>query len=486
MYVRRGNVKYKYLFAVCLTLGALLCGSSVGRAQNGVTEWSKPIDITQPSSSEGGSYGVLVCDQYQNVHLWWANSKDDGAAIFYRNDIGNDWSAPLDVLAVPYATIAELYATISESDDVVHLIWQDAFIRGDVYYSQVSLPNAADPRAWLPPLLLLTGVDLARIQTDAAGLVHILYSTPSNEGMLNEAYYIKSTDGGQTWSDPILVIRMLSQLPCNIRPEMAIDRAGRVHVGITLRSLEYGLYSEVGYLSSSDGGQTWSEYRKIKETISNGAGVAGIRPYAFGEDEIHLTWHDPRRMHQWSFDGGKTWTDPIEIMPLGAAFGGPNQVVKDSAGMLHVVTAMTSGVFSAIWDGRSWKPPSRIEDRILDPHHQNMIVCQGNQLHVVYDDRLGENTVWYARRQVDAPHIEREPIPGPQPTPAPAIDVSTESTPTEIQTPASTDAPVARSTELEDADTMPSTVPLVLIPMVPVLVLLAAVFTVRHRKKQSS
>jgi hypothetical protein len=43
-----------------------------------------------------------------------------------------------------------------------------------------------------------------------------------------------------------------------------------------------------------------------------------------------------------------------------------------------------------------------------------MVVCRGNELHVVYDDRVEEDTtVWYSNRRVDAPHIDQQQIPGP-------------------------------------------------------------------------
>ena len=152
-------------------------------------------------------------------------------------------------------------------------------------------------------------------------------------------------------------------------------------------------------------------------------GVDWIAPFSFGDNEVYLTWHDPRRMQQWSLDGGETWNGPIEIMELAAAFGGVNRLVKDSAGVLHVLTAMTGGVFSAAWDGTQWGPRERIDDRPNDPHGQYMVVCQGNQLHVVYHDRIVQNstgkfTIWYSSRQVNAPHLERRPfVPlTPQPT----------------------------------------------------------------------
>lgn len=406
----------------------------VGYAQGIITEWSRPIDITQPSSSDTDAFGVLLCDQYQNVHLLWSSVLENRAAIFYRNDVNGDWSTPMDVLAFSVHFAGRLRAAIDNNENVLHLVWVDQAINGNLYYSQVSLLNAHDPRSWSPPRVLAQYTGAGSIEVDSAGIIHLVYGVSDGEGLQPTAYYIRSEDGGMTWSIPVAVFSTTVSLPSSMYARIAVDDAGRLHVGLTLRSQEYGVYSEVGYVRSLDGGQTWSSYVEIDAMGTTFQGVSTLVPYAFGEDEIHLTWHDPRRMHQWSFDGGDTWSNPIEIMHLGAAFGGPNQLVKDSAGTLRVVTAVGGGVYSAAWHDAQWGLPERIDDRFIDPHGQNMIVCQGNQLHVVYYDRLGDNRVWYASRQVDAPHVERQllPPPPPQPTVAATPDIFPSPEPTTI------------------------------------------------------
>jgi hypothetical protein len=117
----------------------------------------------------------------------------------------------------------------------------------------------------------------------------------------------------------------------------------------------------------------------------------------------------------WSNDGGETWSAPIEIMSLGAGFGGQNQLTKDSAGVLHAVLGTGGGVYSASWTGTQWGPPEQIDARPIDPHGQTITTCQGNQLHVAYYDRTGEERVWYSTRSVSGPHIDRKPMPTPEP-----------------------------------------------------------------------
>ncbi len=402
----------KSLWGSVALLVLIICplATPYASAQDSITPWSEPHDIVSLSDVDTGAFGVLLCDQYQNTHLLWSNMSEMGSALYYQSDTMGDWSIPQDVVAMADRALIRLSADISNKTDTIHVIWQNRYIGGDVYYSQVPLEFAMDPRAWNTPSLLSVSTDSANIFVDAFGVVHVVYGISNNDGRENVIYYLYSESDGMTWSQPISIFQTISQLPSTISAAIAVDTQGNRHVGVTLRSQDYGVYSEVGYLRATDSGQNWN-YEQIQVLGSTFQGVSTIRPYVFNDNEIHLTWHDPRRMHQWSRDGGETWSAPVEIMPLGAAFGGPNALVKDSAGTIHVVLATGGGVYSVGWDRQAWGTPERIDNRSIDPHGQAIAICQGNQLHVTYYDRTGDNRVWYSTRTVAVPPIPRQPIP---------------------------------------------------------------------------
>ena len=294
------------------------------------------------------------------------------------------------------------------------MVWQNGYIKGDVFYSKAPLAEAGDPHAWDTPRLVVSQADSAGILPDNSGSLHLVYGASDADGYRNSVYQMRSDDGGLSWSEPSLIYETSSAVPSTISGSAAFDAAGRMHVGITIRSQEYGVYSELGYIRSLDGGQTWQPYQVIATQSEATPNVSVIVPWIFGADEIHLTWHDPRRMHMWSNDGGTTWSSPIQIIDLGAGFGGANYLAKDSAGVLRAATGVGNGVYVSTFADSQWRAPEQIENRSMDPHGQQLVVCQGNQLHVVYDDRVvKDTTVWYSHKQVDAPHIERSPIPTP-------------------------------------------------------------------------
>jgi hypothetical protein len=140
-------------------------------------------------------------------------------------------------------------------------------------------------------------------------------------------------------------------------------------------------------------------------------GVDVPRVFAFGPDEIHVTWSEPARRHIRSVDGGKTWSPPVTIVELGAAFGGFNQLAQDERNALHAITAVGDGLYYSRDAGNGWGPAEPLDRRPFDPHGQQLVLCQGNRLHVAYYDRTGENEIWYASRMIDAPARERRPVP---------------------------------------------------------------------------
>jgi hypothetical protein len=377
--------------------------------------WSAPVNFSQQPSTLS-DVPVMLCDPYQNVHVFWGERDSQNAAIFTRNEIGGSWSDPARVLAT--TGIWELAGVIA-LNDTAHLLWTTA-VRGALTYSRAALSRTADPKGWQPPTIMARDVDSGSVTADKFGALHVIYGTSDFEGREHTLYYRRSDDGGEGWSDALTVLPPQTPVTAAFGVlRIAVDGKRRLHVTWQLRSYRYGAYSRIVYQNSTDQGHTWSA--QVELGVSDVApGVAIPAVFVFGDDEIHLTYDVPDRLHQWSSDGGLTWSKPTTILNLGAAFGGANELVKDSSGRLHAVAAVSDGVYHVIWNGDSWISAEAVDRRYIDPHHQQFAVCQGNQLHVVYDDRTGEHEIWYSTRRVSAPLIPRKPLPPYTPSATPA------------------------------------------------------------------
>jgi hypothetical protein len=297
-----------------------------------------------------------------------------------------------------------------------------------LYYSRAPITDAGNAQNWLTPQVLDNNVFNSSVQVTPDGSVHIIYDRTDEDQLYHEVIHIKSEDDGIAWSDPMVIFSTTFSEEAYIRLETAVDTRGRVHVGLTLRSTDYGVFSEVGYIRSDENVEEWSEYARIQNIASAWQGVEWIAPYAFGDNEIHLTWHDPQRLHMWSSDGGVTWSEPDLIMGLGAAFGGPNKLVQDNSGNMYAILAEFNDLYSVPWDEQQWGNPEPLAALPIDPHGQYITVCQGNQLHVTYYDRTGPLTAWYSFKQVDAPHIPRQPFTADEQQTNEPLPINTEGT----------------------------------------------------------
>lgn len=298
-------------------------------------------------------------------------------------------------------------------DDFIHLVWSnDAH---EVVYSRTPLNSATQLRKWTEPYGIVTNSYYSNISADKDGILYVIYTTADFETMKNGIYYSISSDFGKTWSLSKTILEIKTNVPSTIAAQFIVDGRGRYHVVYAVRSITIGEYSALGYLRSTDAGKRWETPLTFSPDFPN-ASMNVIGEYSFGDDEIHLTYDLPSRLHQWSYDGGETWSQPapIENGPtIGWASGGYNHLVKDSSGVLHVVFASAAGVYHSTWNGSSWGVAEQIDQPSFDPHDQQLVLCQGNRLSVSYHGNDFHSEIWYSEKFLDIPNIPQLPNPTP-------------------------------------------------------------------------
>lgn len=391
---------------------SLLVTTTDSQARGLTSEWSPPINFSRAGDLISNT-PVLLCDANQNTHMFWVERTDEQAYIYYSSDASGNWREPIDILVAPRVNLLDAAITPSLQ---AHLVWATGN-GGALVYTNAPLAEAGDPRSWSSPRTLVSDINAMSdvygggntLFADSNGMLHLVYSQPNDaERFSNSLYYIRSENGGTTWSDPTLITTLVAPETSSMSGNIAVDNTGRLHVAWDVRSDQYGSFSQLGYVRSMDSGKTWGHAFDLAiGSPPFGAAMAAV--FAFGDNEVHLTWDIPDRLHRWSTDGGETWSGPIPIMSLGAAYGGFNKLAKDSAGTLHVIAAVGNGVYHASWNG-TWNPAQAIELRESDPHGQQFVICKGNQLHVAYYDRTGENEIWYSTKPTNAPEIARTAI----------------------------------------------------------------------------
>ncbi|MDQ4504564.1 sialidase family protein [Sinomonas sp. ASV322] len=161
----------------------------------------------------------------------------------------------------------------------------------------------------------------------------ILSSGPNGAGDLhgNNVAFVKSTDGGVTWTAPQVVAKLgtvgvtdpNTGAPIrtgDIIPEPAIDPAsGQLYVVWQDARFSGGVFDEVALSSSPDGGATWSAPHRVSTDTGRPAFTPSVRVNSGGT--VAVTYYDFR-----SLGAGNTTTLPTDYWftssPAGgAAFG---------------------------------------------------------------------------------------------------------------------------------------------------------------------
>jgi hypothetical protein len=404
-------------FILCLVVLFILEGISQDYVQAQTNGWSTPINFSQQPDTFSGVANI-ICDPYQILHVFWGESLDQNgvpkSVIFYKNDIGGGWSQPLDLLVTD--RFDRLHSAITP-DNLIHLVWSNNY--NEIMYMRAPLSETTHIRQWISPLVLENDAYNSNISVDKAGTLYLIYTTSDIEKLFVGIYYKTSTDSGRTWSISKTILETNTKLPSYATAQFIVDDRGRFHIVYSIVSNQYGVDTVLGYMRSIDGGKNWGTPLTFPPPTTF-QGLAMPAEFSFGNDEIHLTYDIPDRIYQWSFDGGESWSQPIPIANeeiVGAAFGGYNQLVKDSSGVLHVVFASAYGVFHSTWDGISWSPMEVIDKPVFDPHGQQLALCQGNRLSVLYGGNDVKSEIWYSEKMLNISGIPQSPIPTPISTP---------------------------------------------------------------------
>jgi len=152
--------------------------------------------------------------------------------------------------------------------------------------------------------------------------IHVVWARdtgapPSGSDYKDVIYYMKSTDGGATWSamKPISYAGAQVESQSVQVPSIAVDSVGKLHVvwhGTDPLNPPPGgsVQAAIGYVSSSDGGDTWTTQVNIAPNW--GGGHPRIKVDPSDNNMIYVVWDDGGTSADFtrSTDGGSVWEAP--------------------------------------------------------------------------------------------------------------------------------------------------------------------------------
>jgi len=416
--------RVRFLRVVFLITALFMLRFQPGQAQE--QSWQPQILDSGPAIMP-----VLLVDAAGTVHALWihlgrfdeSNSSPDTIYYAHRTKDGG-WSKPVDVLMPPTGTVITDLDAVIDSRDIIHLI---ALSDSGLWYSSTQSTNASSAWNWTSWTRLSSAQ--AGPSTIALGpddSLHVVY--PQIFTAPDQVYYIGSSDSGGTWNPPVPISNPSDPNTQPVNATIAVASLGRLHVAWT-ETIEEFPPAGVFYAYSDDQGQTWSAPRMMADRGHNWISI-GIEK---NESRVHLIWAGTGEVagkyHALSTDGGETW-EPVTTEFYGwAGYLGRSRFALDSAGQIHLATALggdttanpwpgpgwssPGDIFLSTWDGTAWLTPEHVSSSVteteLEQAWPSVATSEGNLLHVAwsgtYHPEDNVRPIWYASKRIDAPLV---------------------------------------------------------------------------------
>jgi hypothetical protein len=297
------------------------------RSKDKGSTWTTKQRLTW--TSEGALYAVITADSSGPIYMVWGSAPSDNSDLYFKTstDAGGTWSSGQRFTWTSGYSYAPAIAV--DSPDGLQVVWQDDTPGNSEIYTKKTSDAGA---TWSTNQRLTWNSGDSRlpdIAVDSLGHIHVVWydDTPGND----EIYYKRSTDGGATWSTS----RNLSLAVGACRePAVAIDPSGDIH--LVWHSVTPGDW-EIYYKRSTDGGATWSANQRI--TWSPGHSYApSISSDTSGN--LHIVWYDDKPgnyevYYITSMDGGETWSASQRLCWTSGRSEYPI-IAADASGNLHV------------------------------------------------------------------------------------------------------------------------------------------------------
>jgi hypothetical protein len=324
------------------------------------SSWSDPAVLTDAKQAVNSL--LSVADHNGRIHDFWVQNApegEQGTLIQYSRWDGKKWTTPATIISGPKLLPSQITASIDSSGKLL-LAWVDAS-SGDMYFTWANSNNASSASEWQAPIYI-PSISSANsspdIVTDASGKMVVAFAVPINEQ--RGIYLVQSDDLGTTWTKPYRVFDAAAiNWQMVDRPQIALTGDGRLHLLFERYTLlgdqrsSNGLY----YIQSSDGGATWSQPETVSEQPILWSDLIG-----YGKSDLHRIWMEQRgadraSIHQYSSDGGTTWGAPNTLSTLNDGVVA-NHVSIDLSGNLYFLQLTGPEepvVRDQRWEGTTWK-----------------------------------------------------------------------------------------------------------------------------------
>jgi BNR repeat-like domain len=465
--------------------------------------WSQPVAVAtaevqmlQPNLVVGGD---------ARIHAFWSQSENPvatgrisnplnipGNQIFYSRFDAGVWSAPRPVLRSPSGDQADFPTVASDNQGSLFVAWAGSQPNG-IYFSRSLAERAASVTEWNAAQQLPAPRESATwpsIVSDGDSTVYVAYTIPLNDD--RGIYLTRSEDDGDSWSDAIVVFDGVAAEWELVGPaNLTRTEDGTLHLLWTRWTQLPEMQSvALAYARSEDDGQTWSEPEIVTEEPLLGSSILGIE-----ERFVHRIWTGlidgrPVIWHQFSEDGGLSWSSAGRVVDPGL-IPGPTSLIADQGGNPIIVQLAESNAGQLllqewIWTTDRWVEGERriLQETAVNADAISAIVAPDGQIGVMYGSLIDDGTtiidkMIYTERQwqVEESVATR--------TPLPTLTATPELLPTETPIPQPTPTVTATLAPVQNVSPLSSSSGGIIVGVIVALLLVAIIFAIGWRITRS-
>jgi hypothetical protein len=286
--------------------------------------WSRPnIRVSDTCICDWGLPSCMAVDVAGTIYACWTDWRidddgDDDWDIYFSTstDGGETWSVNVRVNDSSNGS-KSIGSMIVAPDQSLCVVWTDrrnGSIDPDIYFAR----STDSGKTWTDPNIRVddgaTGSQFGGpICADQSGNLYVGYSSRPNSEARLHVYLVRSTDYGETWSKPAIRIDD-GRIADHRNISLEVSPTGLYAVWWMKGS---GM-DNIVFSKSTDGGESWS--RPVIQVDHIGSGLWSEEPdLAIGEDgTLYVTWTRwdvyedpfPDVFFGMSTDDGQTWTDP--------------------------------------------------------------------------------------------------------------------------------------------------------------------------------
>lgn len=413
-------------------------------AQNGEIIWSEPTNLSNtPDNSSTDPF--IFADPAGVVHLFWAEKMSPifgttADTILYSQWNGRSWSRPVDLFFAPPSDgnlVVSYPHAILDDQGIIHLIWisQPNFPFYTLNYSSAPANQAQFVQAWQPRTALaenLTGTEYSiHLVYQPPSTLHIAYATGiQGENVTSEpgVTYLRSLDGGSSWSDPIEIFNTPNLMVGASNVRLLYEAPNTIYASWTVWN-EDGNGDTVYFTRSLDGGVNWDKPITLAEVREGEYERDWNSMTVLPDGRLMSVWEGGFRAYRnamFSEDDGATWTEPWDMFPTLIGENGFAEFATDSLGRLHmflaqriregvVVNTEFDGTIEGLWHSvalgeNEWSDPI-LSGGVNPMVNPKIAILQGNIVVAVWYSNLEREIIVMIGKIEDAPTIAVQPWP---------------------------------------------------------------------------